>query len=104
MGGLARGCAWRTALLPNPRASAHGMARSDAVAAARASYLVPGRRAHHQQHASLCALVPPGAAPLREAGQVSSGPRRGRDMGSRGGGGTSGKDGAGLGLWRGAGP
>ena len=80
MGGLARGCAWRTALLPNPRASAHGMARSDAVAAARASYLVPGRRAHHQQHASLCALVPPGAAPLREAGQVSSGPRRGRDM------------------------
>lgn len=34
-------------LAPQPRASAHGVARSDAVAAARAPYLVPGWRAHH---------------------------------------------------------
>ena len=84
-------------MLPSPRASGHGVAGPDAVAAAGAPHLVPGRRAHHQQHAGLRALVPPGAAQPREAGRVSCGQRRGW-------GGTSGKDGAGPGYGGGTWP
>ena len=76
------------------RASGHGVAGPDAGAAARAPHLVPGWRAHRQQHAGLRALVPPGAAPPPEAKPVSFG--RGRGLGEgwagpgRWGGGASG--------------
>lgn len=59
------------------RASGHGVAGPDAGAAARAPHLVPGWRAHRQQHAGLRALVPPGAAPPPEAKPVSFGQGRG---------------------------
>lgn len=81
---------WRAALPLSPRASGHRVAGPFADAAARAPHLVPGRRAYLQQHAGLRALVPPGTAPWREAGQVSAAQGRGR-------GGTGPEEGAGLG-------
>lgn len=102
-------------MLSSPRASEHGVAGADTGAAARAPYLVPGRRAHPQQRAGLRALVPPGAAGPREAERVRGGDGVGpgrahwkwRDLGEgRGGpvgrGGVVGKGGDGIGRMGGA--